>query len=117
MTHAFSLSLTFCEFGHQTESQRNSLGRADRSTGISLATLARARGYRCSIIIPDDVAREKTDLLRKLGAEIDAVRPRGIVDPRHVSDRHAVGHEGIPYVSLLWYTAELTRRAIHIGHL
>lgn len=53
------------------------------STGISLATLARAKGYRCSIVIPDDVAREKTDLLRKLGAEIDAVRPRGIVDPRH----------------------------------
>jgi cysteine synthase A len=53
------------------------------STGISLATLARARGYRCSIVIPDDVAREKTDLLRTLGAEIEAVRPRGIVDPRH----------------------------------
>jgi cysteine synthase len=53
------------------------------STGISLATLAKAKGYRCSIVIPDDVAREKMDLLRLLGAEIDAVRPRGIVDPRH----------------------------------
>ncbi|KAN0063924.1 Cysteine synthase 2 [Thecaphora frezii] len=53
------------------------------STGISLATLARAKGYRCSIVIPDDVAREKVEVLRKLGAEIDSVRPRGIVDPRH----------------------------------
>ncbi|PWN51822.1 PALP-domain-containing protein [Violaceomyces palustris] len=53
------------------------------STGISLATLARAKGYRCSIVIPDDVAREKVELLKKLGAEIDSVRPRGIVDPRH----------------------------------
>ncbi|PWN38324.1 PALP-domain-containing protein [Meira miltonrushii] len=53
------------------------------STGISLATLAKAKGYRCSIVIPDDVASEKMDLLRLLGAEIDAVRPRGIVDPRH----------------------------------
>ncbi|KAJ1023568.1 hypothetical protein NDA16_003185 [Ustilago loliicola] len=53
------------------------------STGISLATLARAKGYRCSIVIPDDVAREKTEILEKLGAEIQAVRPRGIVDPRH----------------------------------
>ena len=53
------------------------------STGISLATLARAKGYRCSIVIPDDVAREKVELLEKLGAEIQSVRPRGIVDPRH----------------------------------
>lgn len=58
------------------------------STGISLATLSRARGYRCSIVIPDDVSREKAELLRKLGAEIDAVRPRGIVDPRHVRTHH-----------------------------
>ena len=50
---------------------------------ISLATLARAKGYRCSIVIPDDVAREKVELLEKLGAEIQSVRPRGIVDPRH----------------------------------
>jgi hypothetical protein len=56
-----------------------------RSTGISLATLARAKGYRCSIVIPDDVSKEKAELLRMLGAEIDAVRPRGIVDPKHVS--------------------------------
>lgn len=53
------------------------------STGISLATLAKAKGYQCSIVIPDDVAREKMDLLRLLGAKIEAVRPRGIVDPRH----------------------------------
>ncbi|UZJ55470.1 hypothetical protein CBS101457_004790 [Exobasidium rhododendri] len=53
------------------------------STGISLATLARAKGYRCSIVIPDDVSKEKAELLRMLGAEIDAVRPRGIVDPKH----------------------------------
>ncbi|PWY97728.1 PALP-domain-containing protein [Testicularia cyperi] len=53
------------------------------STGISLATLARAKGYRCSIVIPDDVAREKVEILEKLGAEIQSVRPRGIVDPRH----------------------------------
>lgn len=54
------------------------------STGISLATLARAKGYRCCIIVPDDVAEEKAILLRRLGATVEAVRPRGIVDPRHV---------------------------------
>ena len=61
------------------------------STGISLATLARARGYDCCIvrlpnqIVPDDVAAEKLELLERLGATVEAVRPRGIVDPRHVS--------------------------------
>lgn len=54
------------------------------STGISLATLAKAKGYNCCIIVPDDVAEEKAMLLRSLGAVVQAVRPRGIVDPRHV---------------------------------
>ncbi|CAO1635053.1 unnamed protein product [Parajaminaea phylloscopi] len=53
------------------------------STGISLATLCRAKGYRCSIVLPDDVASEKSALLEKLGAQVKKVRPRGIVDPRH----------------------------------
>ncbi|WFD27045.1 cysteine synthase [Malassezia nana] len=53
------------------------------STGISLATLAKAKGYNCCIIVPDDVAEEKAMLLRSLGAVVQAVRPRGIVDPRH----------------------------------
>ncbi|CAD6884874.1 unnamed protein product [Tilletia controversa] len=53
------------------------------STGISLTTLARAKGYECSIVIPDDVATEKVELLKKLGADVLSVRPRGIVDPKH----------------------------------
>ncbi|KAE8212466.1 hypothetical protein CF327_g3893 [Tilletia walkeri] len=53
------------------------------STGISLTTLARAKGYDCSIVIPDDVATEKVELLKKLGADVLSVRPRGIVDPKH----------------------------------
>ena len=54
------------------------------STGISLATLACAKGYNCCIIVPDDVAEEKATLLRRLGAKVECVRARGIVDPRHV---------------------------------
>ncbi|PWN99421.1 PALP-domain-containing protein [Tilletiopsis washingtonensis] len=53
------------------------------STGISLAMLARAKGYRCSIVMPDDVAREKKEMLAALGAELRAVRPRAIADPAH----------------------------------
>ncbi|CEH12592.1 cysteine synthase [Ceraceosorus bombacis] len=53
------------------------------STGISLATLAKAKGYECSIVMPDDVASEKRQLLKCLGAEVTLVRPRGIADPKH----------------------------------
>ncbi|CAI4219258.1 unnamed protein product [Parascedosporium putredinis] len=41
------------------------------STGISLATLARAKGYRAHICMPDDMSREKSDLLVHLGAEVE----------------------------------------------
>lgn len=53
------------------------------STGISLAALARARGYRCHICMPSDVAAEKADLLRQLGAEVERVPPAPITSPDH----------------------------------
>ncbi|KAI9806980.1 MAG: hypothetical protein M1833_002638 [Piccolia ochrophora] len=57
------------------------------STGISLATLCRARGYLAHICMPDDQAREKSDLLLKLGAEVERVRPAPIVDQNHFVNR------------------------------
>ncbi|KAG0243456.1 hypothetical protein BGX31_010649 [Mortierella sp. GBA43] len=50
------------------------------STGISLAMIARARGYNAWIVMPDDVALEKSQLLEKLGAHVEKVRPVSIVD-------------------------------------
>ncbi|KAF2739291.1 PALP-domain-containing protein [Polyplosphaeria fusca] len=50
------------------------------STGISLAAICRARGYKAHICMPDDMAVEKSDLLLKLGAEVERVRPAPIVD-------------------------------------
>lgn len=37
------------------------------STGVSLALVAAAHGVRCFIAMPDDAAREKSDLLLALG--------------------------------------------------
>ncbi|GAA6024101.1 hypothetical protein JCM10207_003165 [Rhodosporidiobolus poonsookiae] len=53
------------------------------STGISIAGIARARGYKAHIILPDDVSREKIDLLSTYGAVVEPVRPVSIVDRRH----------------------------------
>ncbi|KAI8940257.1 hypothetical protein NX059_003959 [Plenodomus lindquistii] len=52
------------------------------STGISLAAICRARGYKAHICMPNDMAVEKSDLLLKLGAEVERVRPAPIVDQK-----------------------------------
>src|SRR5256885_1595435 len=43
------------------------------NTGISLAALARARGYHMRAVVPNRVPREKKILLKILGAELDVV--------------------------------------------
>ncbi|KAF2155807.1 PALP-domain-containing protein [Myriangium duriaei CBS 260.36] len=50
------------------------------STGISLAAIARARGYRAYICMPSDQSAEKSSLLLKLGAIVERVPPASIVD-------------------------------------
>ncbi|KAF4784857.1 pyridoxal-phosphate dependent enzyme [Colletotrichum scovillei] len=59
------------------------------STGISLATLARARGYRAHICMPNDMAMEKVDLLRHLGATVERVDPAPIASPEHFFENPA----------------------------
>ena len=62
------------------------------NTGIGLAVVARARGYRCHIVMPDNQSSEKIELLRTLGAELHLVPPRPFADPAnyyHVARRLA----------------------------
>ena len=51
------------------------------NTGIGLAHICAARGYRCVIVIPDNQSQEKMDLLRALGAEVRPVPPKPYKDP------------------------------------
>ena len=51
------------------------------NTGIGLAHICAARGYRCVIVIPDNQSQEKMDLLRALGAEVRPVPPKPYQDP------------------------------------
>ncbi|MEU8438664.1 cysteine synthase family protein [Streptomyces sp. NPDC029216] len=41
------------------------------NTGIALAALAAARGYRCLIVLPSNSSRERVLTLRMLGAEVE----------------------------------------------
>jgi cysteine synthase A len=69
------------------------------NTGIGLAHICNARGYRCLIIIPETQSQEKMDLLRALGAE---VRPVPAVP--YANDNN--------YVKLAGRIAAQTRNAI-----
>jgi cysteine synthase A len=51
------------------------------NTGIGLAHLCNARGYRCQIVIPDTQSAEKIGLLRSLGAEVLTVPAVPYKDP------------------------------------
>jgi cysteine synthase A len=51
------------------------------NTGIGLAHICAARGYRCVIVIPDSQSPEKLELLRTLGAEVRPVPPKPYKDP------------------------------------
>ncbi len=43
------------------------------NTGIGLAHICRAKGYKCLIVIPETQSQEKMDMLRMLGAEVRPV--------------------------------------------
>jgi cysteine synthase A len=50
------------------------------NTGIGLAHICAARGYKCVIVIPENQSPEKMDLLRTLGAEVRPVPPKPYAD-------------------------------------
>ncbi len=62
------------------------------NTGIGLALVGNARGYRTVIVIPDTQSREKLDMLRRCGAELKPVPAKPYRDPENyvrVSERVA----------------------------
>ncbi|GGB44616.1 cysteine synthase A [Roseibium aquae] len=62
------------------------------NTGIGLALVASARGYRTVIVIPETQSREKKEMLKLCGAELVEVPVRPFRDPnnyQHVAKRLA----------------------------
>lgn len=62
------------------------------NTGIGLAHVCRARGYKCVIYMPNTQSQEKIDLLRMLGAEVHPVPAVPFDNPdnyNHQARRHA----------------------------
>ena len=67
------------------------------NTGIGIALVANALGYKTVIVMPDNQSKEKMDTLRALGAQLVLVPPTKYSDPchfQHVSRRMAEETEG-----------------------
>ncbi|KAH9549773.1 hypothetical protein CY35_10G037100 [Sphagnum magellanicum] len=53
------------------------------STAVSLAMVAIAHGCKCHVVLPDDAAIEKTQILEAMGAVVERVRPVSISHREH----------------------------------
>lgn len=53
------------------------------NTGIGLAHICNAKGYKCVIVIPETQSQEKMDMLRMLGAEVRPVPAVPYRDPNN----------------------------------
>lgn len=84
------------------------------NTGIGLALVANALGYKTIIVMPDNQSKEKMDTLRALGAELVLVPPTKYADPahfQHTSRRMAEETEGAVWAGQFDNTAN---RKAHI---
>ena len=83
------------------------------NTGIGLALVGLAKGYRSLFIVPDNFSHEKTDLLQTFGAEVRRVPPKPYKDPenyQHIARRTA---ESIPGG---WWANQFDNPANFDGH-
>jgi cystathionine beta-synthase len=67
------------------------------NTGLGLALVARAKGYRVVLVVPDKMSAEKVLHLKALGAEVHSARSDvGKGHPEYYQDRAAVMARDIP---------------------
>jgi cysteine synthase A len=57
------------------------------NTGIGLALVGNARGYRCVIVMPETQSKEKIDFLRMIGADLRLVPAKPYRDPENYVHR------------------------------
>lgn len=83
------------------------------NTGIGLAHMCLALGYKCVIFIPDDQSQEKLDALRVVGADVRAVPRAPFDDPRNFNKLAMAYAEGLE--NAVW-TNQFDNRANRRAH-
>lgn len=83
------------------------------NTGIGLALVGLARGYRSLFFVPDNFSHEKTDLLKTLGAEVRRVPPKPYRDPENFQHLARRAAESIPGG---WWADQFDNPANQEGH-
>ena len=65
------------------------------NTGIGLAFVAAAKGYRCTLVMPDTMSVERRKLLEALGAQLLLTPgPKGIKEAQRVAEEYAAATPG-----------------------
>ena len=84
------------------------------NTGLGLALVARAKGYRVVLVVPDKMSAEKVLHLKALGAEVHSARSDvGKGHPEYYQDRAAVLASDIPGA---WFADQFNNPANPLAH-
>ncbi len=85
------------------------------NTGIGLAQVCNARGYRCVIVMPDNQSPEKYVLIEALGAEVHRVKAVPYSDPNHY--QKAAGRMAQELPNAIWANQfdNIANRRTHVA--
>lgn len=86
------------------------------NTGISLAALCAARGYRCIIVMPENMSRERIDRMNAYGARVLLTpKAEGMTGAVQLAQKMAAEHPAICYLNQFENSANVQAHFLSTG--